>query len=169
MSLSNFTPTSPEPGGSLNVLMNGQVIGTWNALDDSGHVVPNGIYHFVVEEHFPDGTVMILAQNAAIDPYTGQDTAQLMAAPNLVHAGESVKFTASFAGVPADGRSEIKIFNLMGERVDAIPVAGGTASWDLTTFKHLPIASGLYLAVLDGIDPVSGQRLSKSAKILYLR
>jgi hypothetical protein len=169
MSLSKFTPTSPEPGGSLDILINGQVVATWNALDDSGHVVPNGLYHIVVEEHFPDGTVMVLAQNASIDPFMGQDTAKIMAAPNMPHPGDIVHFSASFAGTPADGRSTIKIFSLNGEMLDEVPVANGSASWDLTTLRHLPIASGLYLAVLDGIDPVSGLHLTKSAKILYLR
>jgi hypothetical protein len=170
LSLSAFVPTSPQPGGSLNIEINGQVIGTWNALDNAGNVVPNGIYHIVVEEHFPDGTVMILAQNASVDPFTGQETAKLVAAPNMAHPGDPpIHFTASYAGTPADGRSQIKIYSLDGELVNELSVAGGTATWDLTTQRHEPIASGLYLAVLDGIDPMSGQHLTKTAKILYLQ
>ncbi len=170
LSLSTFVPTSPEPGGSLNISLNGQIIGTWNALDNSGNVVPNGIYHIVVEEHFPDGTVMILAQNASIDPFTGQETAKLVAAPNLAHPGDTIHFTATYAGNPADTRSRIKIYSLDGELVNEVAVSvSGTATWDLTTPQHEPIASGIYLAVLDGIDPASGQSLTKTAKILYLK
>ena len=139
-------------------------------MDNAGNVVPNGTYHIVVEEHFPDGTVEVLAQNASIDPYTGQETVVLVAAPNFVHSGDGpVSFTCSYAGNPADARSHIKIYNLAGELVNDLPVASGTAAWNLTTSGNEPIASGIYLAVLDGIDPVSGQHLTKTSKILFLR
>jgi hypothetical protein len=122
-----------------------------------------------VEEHFPNGAVEVLAQNASVDPFIGQEKAVLVAAPNFVHPGDTVTFTCSFAGNAADGRSHVKIYNLNGELVDELPVAGGTATWNLTTLRNSPISSGLYLAVLDGIDPVSGQHLTKTSKILFLR
>jgi hypothetical protein len=93
----------------------------------------------------------------------------LVAAPNMVHPGDTVTFACSFAGGPADGRSHIKIYNLTGEMVYEVAVSGGTATWDLTTLRHSPISSGIYLAVLDGIDPVSGLHLTKTSKILFLR
>jgi hypothetical protein len=93
----------------------------------------------------------------------------LVAAPNMVHPGDTVTFACSFAGGPADGRSHIKIYNLTGEMVNDLPVASGTAVWNLTTLGNESIASGIYLAVLDGIDPVSGLHLTKTSKILFLR
>jgi hypothetical protein len=87
----------------------------------------------------------------------------------MVHPGDTVTFACSFAGGPADGRSHIKIYNLTGEMVYEVAVSGGTATWDLTTLRHSPISSGIYLAVLDGIDPVSGLHLTKTSKILFLR
>lgn len=69
-----------------------------------------------------------------------------------------------FHGLPAD--CNISIYNLAGEFVvrineDEIDQARGTASWNALTRTGLPVASGIYLYVVDG--KAFGQKIGKFA------
>jgi hypothetical protein len=169
LSLSTFVPLVNAPGGSLNISINGVVVAAWNATDQSGQLVPNGVYHISVTEKFPDGSSLNMAQNAPVDPYSNQTAVYFKAMPNMVHSGDVVKFSASFAGIVADGQSKIKIYDLAGELIASLFVQNGASNWDLTDSKNQIVASGIYLAVLDGTDPASGQHLTKVLKILVTR
>jgi hypothetical protein len=76
--------------------------------------------------------------------------------------------TASFAGVPADQRSSVKIYAMDGERVITLGLNFGTVYWNLENNIGQSVASGLYLIVLDGVDPVSGKQVRKTQKLLVL-
>lgn len=165
MTLSNFVPNPNGPGGTITVFLNGQTVGTWNATTDSGEWVPNGFYHFVLVEHASDGSTVQMERDAFISTFHGESMA-LVAAPNMVHSGDSVNFNASFAGTPADSQSKIKIYATNGELVRTLILSFGTASWDLRNNHGQAVGSGIYIAVLDGIDPASGQSLNKIIKVL---
>jgi len=169
LTVSPFVPAISVPGGSLNILMNGQVIATWDAEDQNGKLVTDGVYQIVVTEQFPDGSSIVLAQNASVAPYSNQGVIDFTAMPNMVHPGDVVKFSASFSGIVADGQSKIKIYDLAGELVNSLPLLNGTAAWDISNSGRQAAASGIYLAVLDGVNPVSGQHLTKTLKILVTR
>ena len=164
MSLSSFQP-NPGLGGSINIYLNGQLVASWNAVDDGGQMVPNGFYHFVLEENPVGANSILLERDAFVDPNHG-GAVSLSAAPNVGHPGDTIQFSASFAGIAADGQSKIKIYGVDGELVQTLTLSNGAAAWDLTNKSSQKVAAGLYVAVLDGINPTSGQKLRKICKVL---
>jgi hypothetical protein len=165
MSLSTFTPNPTGPGGTISILLNGKVVAVWTAVDSAGNFVPNSYYHFVILETTADGNTVQLERDAFISTFHGESVT-LVVMPNLVHPGDFVKFNASFAGVPADSQSKIKIYTIGGELVQTLGLPAGTASWDLKNLGGQMVSTGIYIAVLDGRDPASGIKLRKVAKIL---
>jgi hypothetical protein len=167
LSLSNFVPNPSGPGGTIAVYLNGQIVTTWDTIGKNGEWVPNSYYHFVVEQHAADGRTVVLARDAFVAPYHGQDVS-LAAQPNVGYKGGTIVFYASFAGVPADARSNVKIYTVAGELVRTIQVTDGTVTWSLEGDDGQPVASGVYLALLEGIEPTSGQKLTKITKVLVI-
>lgn len=168
MSLSSYAPNPSGTGGNIKVYLNGQLIGDWNGLDTTGTPVPNGFYHFVLEEHDRNGNIVILARDAYIDTNGDQPAVQFAAMPNVAHTGETVQFYASFAGISADGQSTIKMYSVAGELIKTLTFANGKTSWDTTNNSLQQVASGVYLAVLDGVDPTSAQKSHKVVKVMVL-
>jgi hypothetical protein len=165
MTLSAFSPNANGPGGTISINLNGQLVGTWNATNDGGNLVPNGYYHFVLQEHMNDGNVVQMERDAFITTFHGE-AVMLTAWPNVGHPGDTIKFSASFAGTPADNIGKIRLYTASGELVQTLPISGGAASWDLKNSEGDVLSSGIYLAVLYGVDPQSGQKLGKVIKIL---
>ena len=165
MALSNFVPNPVGAGGSIAVNLNGQTIATWDVTGLNGKLVPNGFYHFVIQEHTAEGNTLFLERDAFLMPYHGQDVS-LSALPNIGHPGGVIQFVASFVGTLADGQSKIRIYAVSGELVQTLGIQSGTAAWDLSNIGHKTVASGIYLAVLDGVDPVSGQQARKIVKVM---
>lgn len=165
MTLSNFVPNPNGPGGTISIYLNGQVIAVWNVTDGAGNLVPNGFYQFVVVETTNNGNVIQLEGEAYISTNHGEEVS-LLVLPNIGHPGDILKFIASFNGIAADNQSMIKIYSVDAELVKALVISSGSASWDLKNINGFTVASGVYIAVLDGIDPASGQKLTQSKKIL---
>ena len=167
MSLSAFVPNASGTGGEITIYLNGRVIATWNGVSTGGTLVPNGFYHFAVTETLPDGEVVRMIHDAYIETAPG-GTVDLVVWPNIARPGDTIQMFASFAGVPADSQSRIKLYAISGELLRTLWVSAGTSSWDLKNNNGQIVVSGLYFAVLDGVDPVSRQKLSKIKKILVL-
>jgi flagellar hook assembly protein FlgD len=168
MTLSSFTANPSGTGGSIKVYLNGQLIGDWNGLDTTGTPVPNGFYHFVLEEHDQSGNIVILARDAYIDTNGNQPAIQFVAIPNAARTGDTVQFFASFAGISADGQSTIKIYSVAGEWIKTLTFANGKTTWDTTNNGLQQVASGVYLAVLEGVDPTSQVKAHKIIKVMVL-
>ena len=167
MSVSGFTPNAAGPGGTIAIYLNGQVVTTWDATDKNGNRVPNSYYHFVIEEHTAEGRTVVLARDAFVAS-NHEGEVSLTARPNIGRAGGTMLFSASFAGVPADEQSNIRIYTVAAELVRTIKLSNGTATWSLETEEGTPAATGVYLAVLDGINPTNGQKLVKITKVSVL-
>jgi hypothetical protein len=165
MTISGFIRNSGGSGGNIVIYLNGQVIATWDCLDRNGNLVPNSFYHFVLMGNLADGTEVLLETDAFVAPHQEQ-AVSLSARPNTANAGDTIQFSASYAGVPADGQSKIRIYTVAGELVRTITLSNGTVSWQLDTADGSPVASGVYLAVLDGINPTNGQKLVKITKVM---
>jgi hypothetical protein len=165
LALSAFVPNPNGPGGTISIYLNGQLIATWNVTDTAGNLVPNGFYQFLLMETTGDGNTVQLERDAFISTYHGEQVS-LLILPNVAHPGDILKFIASFAGIPADNQSKIKIYTTAGELVQTLGISAGTASWDLKNINSFTVVSGIYIAVLDGIDPAGGQKLSQVKKIL---
>ncbi len=167
MALSSFIPNPGGPGGTIEISLDGQVVAKWNATNEMGNWVPNGTYYFVAEITNSGGTRVILKRAAFVMTYHNQ-AILLTAMPNLAHSGETIHFFASFGAAPADERSGVKIYAVSGELVQTLAISGGATAWDLTNRRGQIAASGVYLAVLDGEDPVSGLSMRKVVKLMVI-
>jgi len=167
MSLSNFMPNPNGPGGTLEISLNGQVVATWNATNKEGSWVPNGNYYFVLETTDANGNKVTLTRVAFVMPYHDQ-MVSMKAMPNVASSGGTIHFVIAFSGVPADGQSSLKIYSVSGELIQTLVISGGTATWNLTNRGGQLAASGVYLAVLDGTDPMSGVKMKKVVKVMVV-
>lgn len=134
-------------------------------MDDNGKYVPNSYYHFVMRENAGTGNTVLLERDAFIAPFHG-DLVSLTALPNVCHAGDVVNISASFSGTPADGQSTIRVYAVSGELIRNLSIANGVTTWDLRGANSQTVASGIYLLVLEGINPTSGQKSYKITKVL---
>jgi hypothetical protein len=167
MTISRFIPNSSGGGGNITINLNGRFVAAWNCLDRNGNMVPNSYYHFVLEGHTQDGATIRLETTAFVAPHRGEGIS-LNARPNIARDGDVILFYASLGGIPPDERSHVRIYTLAGELVQSIPITNGTASWILNAVDGRPVASGIYIAVLDGINPANGQKSSAKCKVLVL-
>ena len=167
MSLSNFNPDPSGPGGTIEISLNGQVVAVWNATNETGSLVPNGNYYFAFETTDGAGNNVVLTRVAFVMTYHNQ-IVSLTAMPNVADSGGHIQFSISFAATPADGRSSLKIYAISGELIQTLGISGGSATWNLTNQGGGMAASGVYLAVLDGTDPLSGARAQKIVKVMII-
>lgn len=168
MTISPFKPNPTGGGGTITVYLNGQVICVWNVKSFTFLTAPNGFYRFVLVVHDLSGATITLSQDAFILTNEGQPTIQLSALPNTAHPGDTVQFYASLNGNPADSQSALKIYSIAGEWLKTLTFTNGKTSWDATNKDLQPVASGVYLAVLVGVDPNTGVKGNKIVKVLVL-
>jgi hypothetical protein len=166
--LSAFVPNSSGQGGSVTISLNQQVVAVWDTRDEKGRWVANGVYQVLVEEK-SGANHYFYSQNISITTQSRASQASLNAAPNLAYSGDPVKFTGTIDGQPANAPTVIKIYTLFGELVCTLPLSGGQAIWNLENQANMSVASGLYFAVLDGLDSLNGRPIEKSVKIMVLR
>ena len=165
MTLSAFAPNPNGDGGTIVIFLNGQPVANWNGIDSNGKYVPNSYYHFVMKENAGAGNTILLERDAFVAPYHGE-TVSFGAMPNVAHPGDTILFSASFGGVAADGQSKIRLYAVSGELLQTLSITNGIVSWDLRTTSSQLVASGVYLAVLEGINPTNGQKSYKITKVL---
>jgi hypothetical protein len=164
-----FNPSYPEPGGTLTVEVNSQVIGVWDAKDRNGRVVPNGYYMLVLQQTFADGSKADFEKTVYIEPYNQNSPAELSARPNIARSGDVIRLTASLRGAPAEDGEKVMIYAVSGELVRILSFTGGLAEWDLRNDSGEAVANGVYLAVLDGWDAVLGAPSRKIVKVAVFR
>jgi hypothetical protein len=169
LTASAFVPDLSGLGGTLSLFLNGQPTAVWDARDEKGQVVPNSFYHVVVEASFTDGTKALLELDVYVGARGKLSAIQLKASPNVAHAGDTVTLSASFGSAFADSRSRAKIYAANGERVRTLTFTGGQVAWDLTNEGGQPVATGLYLVCLDGVDLGTGQPAHKIVKVAVFR
>ena len=136
-------------------------------MNVNGSLVPNGYYYFAFETTDNAGNKVVFKRIAFVMTYHNQ-AVSLAAIPNVAHPGDMIHFFASFAAAPADEQSRLKIYTISGELVQVLSISGGTATWNLTNRGGQILASGIYLAVLDGMDPVSGVKMQKTVKVMVI-
>ncbi|HEY5037659.1 MAG TPA: hypothetical protein VIJ93_01150, partial [bacterium] len=169
LTVSTFTPDPSGVGGTMTLFINGQMFATWDVLDKEGKIVPSGFYHLVVDQTLTDGTAVTLAKDVFVSSLSQVSAVQLMARPNLAHAGDTITLLASFVGGPADGRSQIKIYAVSGELVRTLALLNGQVQWDLTNDSQQKVASGIYVVVLDGVDLTTSRNVQKTIQVAILK
>lgn len=153
----------------MTLTLNGKVMAVWNAMDNTGKLVPNGFYHLVITQSLTDGTQIVLNRGAYVNPYSKTAQVQLSAYPNLVFSGAPVQVSATVEGSPAEGSGLVKIFAMNGELLKTLDLVNGQAVWDLTNREGREVASGLYFIGLDVADPATGAEAHKIVKVVVLR
>jgi hypothetical protein len=166
--LSAFVPSPSGLGGAITIYINSQPVAVWNGLDTKGQLVPNGFYHFSIVENTPDGNKVVMARDAFIATETGTSGLQMSARPNVAHTGDLVTILASFSGTPPDSQSKIRIYDVAGELLNTLSIMNGTATWNLKNQAGDILGTGVYFAVFDGNDPVSGNPVRKSVKVSFI-
>ncbi len=169
LTVSSLVPNASGPGGTLDFLLNGKIAASWDTTDKNGKPVVNGFYYLVFQQRFTDGTHIRMEKTFFVAPWGRASDVQLTAWPNIVHGGESVRLTAVIGANPADGGSRLKIYSINGELVKNLAPSVGQMTWDLSNNHGQAVAAGLYLLVLDGRDPASGNPMHKTIKVVVLR
>ncbi len=169
LTVSTFVPNASGVGGILTLSLNGKVLAFWDATDSNGKVVPNGFYHLVVTQVFTDGTSLQLQKTVYVGPLSRTAQVQLSAQPNIAYAGGTIHLLAVVDGVPVNGSHVLKLFDTNREAVKTLDMSDGQAVWDLTSAAGQEVSSGLYLIVLDTVDPATGNPARKTIKVVVLR
>lgn len=94
---------------------------------------------------------------------------QLSAQPNIAYFGGTIRLLATVEGNPVNGSHILKLYDTSKELVKTLDMSGGQAVWDLTNSVGQDVASGLYLIVLDTVDPQTGSPAQKVIKVVVLR
>lgn len=169
LTVSSFAPNPSGLGGSVALFLNGKTLTTWNATNNNGTVVPNGFYHIVVIQVFSDGTNAQYQTTVYVGTLSRTAPVQLSAQPNIITSGGTIRLLAMVEGNPVTGPGVLKLYDTSGELMKTLDMSGGQAVWDLTNAAGQGVASGLYLIVLDTVDPQTGQPAQKVIKVVVLR
>lgn len=166
--LANYAVNAWFTGGSGNTM--DVMYGGWmhqRGSSSQADDVPDSGDVFTMEPNFinlPEDTFMFVA-SAPVLTSTEDDLDQIKPVPNPFYlfgeydAGPGNK-VIKFHHMP--GKATISIYNLAGERVRTIDhESGPIASWDALTDQGLPVASGIYIYVVDA--PGFGQKIGKMA------
>ncbi len=168
LDVSNFISDNNGKGGSVTLTVNGQAVAVWNGLGPNGQTVPNGYYHFVLQETIAGGNPIILSRDAYIGGISAEPVL-FTAKPNLLRGGGMLQLSATSSGFALAVQAEAKVYSLSGELIRDLPLVKGSAVWDTRNQKGQESASGLYLVVLDWKNPVNGARTKRSLKVLIIR
>jgi hypothetical protein len=163
-----FMPALSGNGGAVTFFVNGQAAGVWDGKDGKGRSVPEGFYQVQLEQAFTDGTSATSSASLRVS-YTKAPGIALSASPNLVYAGGSVQFTASWAGAPPPDGTSLRVHAITGEKVRVLSLLGGLATWDLKNLAGREVSSGVYLIRLEGPEGAPSRTLSRTVKIIVLR
>ena len=170
LALGSYQPVPGGLGGTLPILVNGTVVAVWDSRNQQGQLVPNGFYQVQVTQFTNLANPYVVEKSVYIDPAHYQTPIQLSASPNIAGEGTVVVFRSQIQGLPAgSGNEPLRIFTLTGELVKTLPWENGQTSWDMTNLPGQTVASGLYLAVEEASDALSGDKIHRTVKVLFLK
>jgi hypothetical protein len=149
--------------------LNGVVIAVWDATGAGGKLVLNGIYHIVVECRISDSRSVILSRNVTVMSRNAGPLAEMSAAPNPARNADEISFRVTLSGIPWPVPGKIKIYSIAGELVRVLRVTDGVCKWDMRTAGGMPMATGLYMAVFEGTDPIQNVSVHKTLKVAVIR
>jgi hypothetical protein len=149
---------------SVTFTLNGSGCGSWNGLDDKGTAAPMGFYHVVITQTFLDGSQSLFGKAFYWGNHAPLASVVLQAQPNLATAGDTIHLTAQVDGNAVNSLGAVKIYTLSGELLRTLDLASGRTDWDLTDLQGSPVASGIYLVVLDTKD-ANGNPARKVIKV----
>ena len=170
-SLTGATITTLE--GKTYVMVGGQIIATWNGMNQNGTPVSNGIYYLNVTSTDPYGSVTNVAQTVTVNRSIAQVVVDI-----YNEAGEVVKHLYSYAddtgnaplgqvglstgmiaprvGTPTPG----------GDNAVTITFNGTSLVWDGTNDSGAIVTNGVYLVDVNWTDGSGGQQVvSKSVLV----
>jgi len=163
LSSSVVTPGGSDLAGQVQISVKttggGTVELSWDGTSDNGGAVTPGVYE--LEVHWDDGTNGTSNINKSIVVRPGQGGVVLVAAqPNALgpDTGSMVTFRAS----PGQGLAlRFRIYTVAGE---FIPAAPGPSGPDLIQYNVSGLASGLYLAEVEGFNQANQRLLRQTVR-----
>lgn len=164
--LARVEPDPGTPGVIVFVLSDGTRI-VWDGRDAAGAPVPNGVYTVRVTDRLPDGRESVTTAGFAYTrPFMDViESAALVPNP----ATESVWLSYRLASTAAI--VDVRIYNVAGELVFKTTVNGAARQyrWDLRNADGRRVTDGMYIVVLDALDPATRSRDRQMLKLAVTR
>lgn len=159
-------PTAGTPSQVTILLSNGTSL-VWDGRGDSGSFVESGQYF--LEIHSVDGTggeTTVTKQLSVQDGDRNNGVGAFFAKPNLVNESKGSSAVTFAASSAMDLTLRVSIYTLAGELVTIVQGGQGSnfAPWDAAG-----LASGLYLAVVEGQDANGGLVSRQILKVMVIR
>ncbi len=147
---------APSPGApsQLTITLSNGTTMVWNGTSDNGSYVQSGQY--LVEVHTVDGSggeTTVIKEVSVEDRNTASGMGVVTAWPNVLNASKGSMTTTFHTNSSLSLTLQVSIYTLAGELVQ---VSSGDAGTGLVSWDASHVASGVYLAVVESIDPVKG-------------
>jgi uncharacterized repeat protein (TIGR01451 family) len=138
---------------------------TWDGTGDSGAVVAGGHYELHVQWDNGQGTVTDITRGVMV---AGEKIplGQVTAAPNVLNASNGMT-TAFMVNAAPPLTLRVRVYTIAGE-LAAGPQAGGSGG-NSVTWDASGMASGMYLAVVEGLNTQGGTALKQIVKVLVVK
>jgi hypothetical protein len=159
----NGTSTGGTSSAVTISLSNGTTV-VWDGKSDTGSIVQNGQYF--VEIHSLDGQggdTIIDERISVLDGNNGMGP--VFAKPNILNSANG--FSTTFVDTTAATLTlSVRIYTTAGEL--AAPVINGAAGTNEASWTATGLASGLYIAVVESLNPAGGIADQKVLKLVVL-
>jgi len=156
-----------KSGEGVAITLSDGTVLNWDGLGANGAPVPNGFYTVTVTSVLPSGQVQQAADSVALVREFKNLIDSAVFVPNP--AREGVWLSYSLASPYAEMTA--RIYNIAGELVwkTVASGAGSSFKWDLKNRQGTRVAPGIYIAVLDAADSVTGTRSRKLLRLAVER
>ena len=149
----------------VSVILNGAVTAVWDGKSDNGGFVQAGQYF--IEAHAEDGQGAQATVTRRISVQEGDNSSgigKVTAMPNLLNRANGYRTTFESDSV-ASLELRVSLYTVAGDRVITVKGEAGTnrAVWDASR-----VASGLYLAEVEGRDAGGGLASRKILKVMVI-
>jgi flagellar hook assembly protein FlgD len=170
MSLSASTIAPSDVGSSgvptqLDIVLSNGITLVWDGKSDSGNFVQNGEY--LVEVQSGTGAGAVLVQEVSVQDRGSTAGAGVVTAwPNILSASNGTMVTTFHTDSSFTLTLNASIYTIAGELVHAIKGSQGS---NQVTWNAAGLASGIYLAVVEEIDPSGGLLSRQILKIAVIK
>jgi flagellar hook assembly protein FlgD len=137
----------------------------WDGNNDSASLVGGGRYELHVQWNNGQGSVTDITKGVLV---VGARTplGQVVAAPNLLNASSGM-ITTFKVNTTQSLTLRVRVYTMAGEL--AAKPADGTVGANSVTWDATGLASGMYLGVVEGLNPQGGLALRQIVKVVIVR
>jgi len=168
LSVSEYKPDGSGSGGEVQIALGESSMTSWDVRGEDGRILPSGVYHVVVRYRSSEGEDVTLSQNITVVGNDPSDALAFSCSPNPARIPGEMQFVVSVSGQAPPSPTRIRIYSISSELVRVLAVENGRANWDLMTPSGRPVASGVYIAVLEATNS-NGEILKGMLKTMVIR